>query len=283
MTTNISLPHTQRPNQTESETLKWALLSTFPYSSSTVKRFTISRWNAVIQRLIHLYFFKEPDDDEENEETKGVGEESLQTDLNPHKREYLPMVYVAPSIWNVALLHFLKSFDPRPGILTVRVGLEAVACRIIVAPPSSAAELALALELSPVTWLVRDTDLPLNIEGRCWFGELVRAIDFLVVTFDVVDAVVGVFVNDGVVFIEANNETDCEFEASDGDELINRSRASATEGAVVDGGKTVEFPVCPVVVGGVVTQSRLLLTDFDIFTLSSLWNSCKHSLAAEGR
>lgn len=67
----------------------------------------------------------------------------------------------------MALLHFLKSFDPRPGILTVRVGLEAVACRIIVAPPSSAPELALALQLSPVTRLVRDTDLPLDVEGLC--------------------------------------------------------------------------------------------------------------------
>lgn len=100
-----------------------------------------------------------------------------------------------------------------------------------------------------------------------------RAIDFLVVTFDVVDGVVvaGVFVDGVVVFIEANNETDCEFEASNGDELIVRVRTSALEGVAVDGGKNVELTAAtPVVVGGVVTQSRLLLTDFDIFTASSL-------------
>lgn len=213
---------------------------------------------------------------------------------------YLPIVYVAPSIWNVALLHFLKSFDPRPGILMVRVGLEAVACRVIVAPPPSPFPPIAPRKCSmpPTSLVVRvggwETPLSLSVrlpDRLAWLAadvEPVRPRDFDPAMALAEDedgrtdvVVVGVAccacapLNDGVVFIAANNETGCEFEADDDNMFVVRrwEVAGATESAfevsavaVVDGDEVDDAVGCG---DWVVTQSRLFVPVPDMLSLGA--------------
>lgn len=233
----------------------------------------------------------------------------------------------------MALLHFLNSFDPRPGIFTVRVGLDAVACRIMVAPPSSTptpplslrrfsfnlvASRVVASELPPLSLSSRLTpplperlarladellrgrdcrtiDDDLAVEAEDEDAAIVVAAGFVVVVVDAV-AVAGVVISPpsatplngcfvvvgAAVFIEANDEADCEFEAATAvvvaeddnlfairlrDDMTTESAFEAsepppaTEGEAVDEEEELDV--------WVVTQSRLFTPELDIF-------QCRH-------
>lgn len=215
---------------------------------------------------------------------------------------YLPIVYVAPSIWNVALLHFLKSFDPRPGILTVRVGLLAVACRMIVAPPSppsppfslwsarsssnpiSPAREALLSLLRLLDWLAIPRDRDVLVEA-------LRVTDFtapptLVVAVEVAD--VTPLALAGVVFTEANNGGDCGLEVTaedDADEnmLVIRPPETAEWAVTVVAvlpGSVFEVSIDDVDCGDcVVTQSRLFeLVLLDMLCICPCHCHTKHTV-----